>query len=232
MNNTNLNRYETTALKNVAKQFESIRPEIVKCREYSELTDDFLIHAYALAKAIHQKYNYKITKIDHIKKIFDSLGITLHIDQNFIQSDKKSTSDSCTITFLEGEISISIKYSTIDLSNNRSLYYSYNYLQDNSVFCYFYALAIVILFYDKLETEGSMTFYCEESEENIYEGIAKCVTLLLFYINYDYGYRVKKYPYTCFKNGQIVKELIWSKLYRKSTMLFRLMVVLNILSTI
>lgn len=208
-------------LENVKQQFEKIQVEVDKLHQYTEITPDFLVNAYTLAKWIQEKYAYQLKGSREIEKIFKKLGVMLDFRKCEIQiidiydnanAKLRKTTDSVIIALAENTIKISI-YCNIHYlyreywSKGEISYLKERTYENNRVFCYFYAVAIIVMFYKRLEEGKSMKFnYGECNNYSIEEEKAITLALFLLYLKYDNDYRTKKYP-NVNERGKVVKEL-------------------------
>ena len=59
-------------------EFAEIRDKVTKCLEYEEITPNFYLNAYSVAKVIQQKYEYKLNSREDIRQMFSELGINFN----------------------------------------------------------------------------------------------------------------------------------------------------------
>ena len=188
-------------MKLIKENFKDLEQQIKKIREWEdkELTNDFLVDAYVLAKMIHEKYNYDI----EIKpeKILSELGINV----TFQESSEGVSSDYCSITLEnESDINILIKY-YIDRAKRsknerfRNRGHNWEFIPDPDPIefgldhntKYFYSLyALVYIIVSKQYDNIKYSIFKKQNKEN---DIIEKITLILLYIDYDFRYRMKRW---------------------------------------
>lgn len=199
---TNKNRNKITCIETIRNKFAKISGKVAKCREYTEITTNFLEDAYSLAKAIQEIYGYELRGEEDVEKALEELGVIL--DTEWRDIEVRPQTDSCIIALKENQFQISIIcniYSYIE--HYLFCWRTYRKIgevkvidKNNRVFCYFYAVAIMVMFYEQVEEGEHIKFnYGESIQYSIDEQKAIKVALFLLYIKYDYDYRVKKHPF-------------------------------------
>lgn len=188
-------------MKLIKENFKDLEQQVKKIREWEdkELTNDFVVDAYVLAKMIQEKYNYDIKP----EKILSEFGINV----TFQESSEGVSSDYCSVTLEnESQINILIKYYIDRESFNKlnrlypskkAIYLEFGFGLDEIEFGvyhntkYFYSLyALVYIIVSKQYENIEYSIWRKQNKE---KEIIEKISLLLLYIEYDFYYRKERW---------------------------------------
>lgn len=216
-----------TIQKKVEEEFGYLQDNLARVRGHTKISEETLLDAYILAKAIQEKNSYKLDA----SAVLEKLGIEIHIEKCEVEPYELDNRDYSYIDLKEKKITI--KYYAVrkpkyispckncleapcdldtctcyncqeDGYEYDEKYYWYSISHNNLSFLIVYTM-VFILFYPDLN-KALKIHYGKDYSMLPNEELPILVTWYLFYIKYDYAYRLKRYRWNLHGGEYLVSE--------------------------